>query len=87
MTKKCYACILTSRELAEAIKALTDAVLAKGGMTKAYGAIKQIAEMNDKFIHDFGDIDPSWTPPVYNTQPAQPTIAAPAMAYAEETYQ
>lgn len=87
MTKKCYACILTSIEAAEAIQKLTNAVLAKGGMTKAYGAIKQIAEINNKFLNDFGDIDPSWTPPVYNTQPAQPTVAAPAMAYAEETYQ
>lgn len=87
MTKKCYACIKCSTELAAEIQNLTNTVLAKGGMTKAYGTIKKIAELNDKFVREFSDVDPGWTPPVYNKKPSQPTVAAPAIAYEEETYQ
>lgn len=63
MTKKCYAHIKTSQEVSEEIKALTDEVLAPGGMTKAYNAIKQIAELNNRFHRQFKDTSPEWMPP------------------------
>lgn len=86
MTKQCYALIKTAQENAAAVKELTDIVLGKGGVTKAYNSIKKIAEINDKFYKDFKDTDPSWTPPNYQTQAPAPTVKAPAIAYEEETY-
>lgn len=63
MTKRCYAHIKTSQEVTVAIKGITDRVLAPGGMTQAYNAIKQIAEINDKFYRQFKSTNPDWMPP------------------------
>lgn len=79
MSKKCYAAIMSAKEVSAEIKQLTDEVKEKG-VTKAYKAVMRIAELNDKFINDFGDVDPAWSPEPkqQNTQPAQ----APAYNYA-----
>lgn len=61
MTRKCFAAIMTAKENSEKIKKLTDSVLS-GSVTKAYGAIKEIAALNEKYIQDFGSVNPYWTP-------------------------
>lgn len=92
MTKKCYAAIMTAKDTSAKIKELTDEVKAKG-VTKAYKAVMEIAELNDKYYREFQDIDPAWTPEgaakaaraQSNPAPAAPApAAAPAYAYAEE---
>lgn len=63
MSTKCFAHILTSQEMSAQIKELTDEVLSPGGLTKAYNAIKKIAELNNSFYRQFKDTDPRWFPP------------------------
>ena len=89
MSKKCYAAIMTAKEISQEIKTLTDEVKVKG-VTKAYKAVMRIAELNDKYISDFGDVDPAWSPEPKQQQPTQtqaPAAAAPAYAYAEDAIQ
>lgn len=87
MSKKCYAAIMTAKEISQEIKTLTDEVKEKG-VTKAYKAVMRIAELNDKYIEDFGDVDPAWSPePKQQQQPIQTQTPAPAYAYAEEAIQ
>lgn len=97
MTKRCYAAILTAKDMSAKIKELTDEVREKG-VTKAYKAVMQIAELNDKYFRDFQNINPAWTPdnpqpyytaPAAQSAPAQNATAnmpapAPAYAYAED---
>lgn len=86
MSKKCYAAIMSAKEISAEIKTLTDEVREKG-VTKAYKAVMRIAELNDKFVQDFGDVDPAWSPEPKKQKPAaQPAAqtAQPAYAYAEE---
>lgn len=92
MTKRCYAAIMTAKDMSARIKELTDEVKAKG-VTKAYKAVMEIAEMNDKYFADFQSVDPAWTPDsekakknAAQTGPAKAPAytPAPAYAYAEE---
>ena len=80
---------MTAKEISQEIKTLTDEVKEKG-VTKAYKAVMRIAELNDKYIADFGDVDPAWSPEPKQQQPTQtqaPAAAAPAYAYAEDAIQ
>lgn len=77
MTKKCFAMIKTANENAAKIKELTDVVLS-GSCTKAYKAIKEIAALNEKFIKDFGDVDPYWSA---KTAEQQTQAQTPAINY------
>lgn len=70
--KKEYAAFKTAQDNARKIKELTDSVLAKGGVTKAYSAIKEIASLNDKYNADFGDMNIAYQPNY--TQPVQPAV-------------
>lgn len=56
LNKREYAAIATAKENARKIAELTAVVLAKGGVTKAYAAIKEIAEINGKWAADFGEL-------------------------------
>lgn len=77
MTKKCFAAIMTAKDNSALIKEMTDTVL-NGGMTKAYATIKKIAELNDTYIKQFGDIDPYWQPPTQPAMAMAETQAQPA---------
>lgn len=69
MTKKCFACICTAKENMREIQRLASNPL---GMAR----IKSIA---DKFMADFGDVDPSWEPGSARTSKAsRPAAAASA---------
>lgn len=94
MTKKCYAAIMSAKDMSAKIKELTDEVKEKG-VTKAYKAIMAIAEMNDKYVADFASVDPAWSPepkkekaeskseePAQAQTQTQPQAQAPAHAYA-----
>lgn len=63
MTRKCFAAIQSAKDVSKQIKKLTDTVLTKpNGSKQAYEQIRKIAELNNKFIRDFGSVDPYWTP-------------------------
>lgn len=83
MSKKNFACIMTAKETAAAIKELTDAATK---VTMAYKTVHAIAEINDKFIADFGDVDPSWSPKKEQQIPTRPVEPMTAYAY-EEAYE
>lgn len=87
MTKKCYAHIKTSQEVSEAIKTLTDEVLAPGGLTKAYNAIKEIAKLNNKFHSQFKDTNPDWMPDNTNNQIYAKYQRQAAIQYYQQNYQ
>lgn len=86
MTKRNYAAIMSAKDTAREIKKLTDEVKEKG-VTKAYKAVMRIAELNDKWLNDFENVNPAWTPD--NAQQGQyqkRTYRTPAPAYEKETY-
>lgn len=58
MTKKCFACIKTSQENATKVAEMT----ADLKMVTAIKTLKAIAEINAKFLADFGSVDPAWKP-------------------------
>ena len=59
MTKKCFACIKSSQEVMGDIKHRIDAVISDP--SKAYRTLSDIGVIVDKWINDFGDVDPSWS--------------------------
>lgn len=61
MSKKCYAAILSAKEISKEIQMITNNVTEPND-AQAYEAMMQIAELNDKFVKDFMDVDPAWTP-------------------------
>lgn len=86
MTRKCFAAIMTAKENSEKIKELTDSVLS-GSVTKAYGAIKEIAALNEKYIQDFGSVNPYWTPDGNGKPEAKKTPApVPLQKLSPEVY-
>lgn len=63
LTKKQFAMILTAQENCRRIdQILSDVIGARGGVTRAYSACKEIQAINAKFDKDFGKVDPRWTP-------------------------
>lgn len=66
MTKKCYAAIRTAKEISVQIKQLIDEINEKGDEV-IYDNLMKIAELNDKYLQDFGEVNPYWQPPKNKT--------------------
>ena len=79
MTKKCFACIKTAQETNAKINEL----LSDLKVTNAYKSVKAVAELNNKFIEDFGNVDPAWKPEQTQTPEPQITVE-PAYDIEEE---
>lgn len=82
MTRKCFAAIRTAKEVSAEIKKLTDEIRLKGPEVAYENALK-IAALNDKFLADFGNVDPYWQPPRKDGKPAKETYVPPEAMYDE----
>lgn len=71
MTRRQFACILTSLEQMRDINALVTTVTS-GNVTKSYAACKEIKERTDRFLKQFGDTDPRWQPPTQQNKAVTP---------------
>ncbi len=79
MTKKCFAAIGTAKEISAEIQKLTDEIKEKGPSV-AYANALLIAELNDRFCRDFGNVDPYWMPPQKGGKPTRETYVPPEAA-------
>ena len=62
MTKKQYACIMQAKEVMKEIRSLAiHAQDACRSLGDDYHAMSRIESICDKFLDDFGDVDPNWT--------------------------
>lgn len=62
MTKKCFAAIKTAQEMSARIKELTKTI-DKNNTEAMYAALVEIKTINDKYVSNFGDVDPYWKKP------------------------
>lgn len=62
MTKKCFAAIKTAQEISARIKELTETI-DKNDAEAMYAALTEIKKMNDKYVDNFGNVDPYWKKP------------------------
>lgn len=71
MSKKSFACIMTAKEDMQAILDICNG----NTVCTSYNNVKEIKAIVEKFMADFGDVDPRWRP-----SNAQNTAAAQAPA-------
>ena len=80
VNKRVYAMMLSSKENAKAIQAMTDEIASGGRNLKtayrALDAMEKIKAINDKFVNDFGNTDPGWMPDP-NYKPSRNIQVAP----------
>lgn len=77
MNRKHFACIMTSKEdMAKIVELGKDLKV-----TNAYNTAKVMVAIAEKFMADFGDVDPHWT--ANKAAKAEAEAAAPAEAPAE----
>ncbi len=58
MSKKCFACIMSAKELAVAITEKCE--IATANKRQGVAMLKEILALAEKFTADFGAVDPSW---------------------------
>lgn len=61
MTRKCFAAIMAAKDNSRKIKKLTDEF--QKDPSKGYELLMEIAKINDKYVADFGNVDPGWQAP------------------------
>lgn len=72
MSKKSFACILTSKEDMQAILDICNG----NTVCTSYKNVQAIKTIAEKFMADFGDVDPRWRPAnAQNAAEAAPAIA------------
>lgn len=71
MSRKSFACIMTAKEDMQKILDICEG----NSVCTSYNNIKAIKALAEKFMADFGNVDPRWTPAT-----AQQAAPAPAVA-------